>query len=148
VDEGNLAVRQLKLLAVIAAAVAATCGGYALWHRGHAPSCLWPLRVRGAATGEQVGLAECYLGALAVEDKTELKALAQYRPSATITSADLVHSGDVRSGVATATFTPSPVDPTFVMVDIDYADGKRDRAGMINMVSMGEPAGWRMVIGQ
>jgi hypothetical protein len=103
--------------------------------------------VQGAANGEQVGLVECYLLALATQDKTELKAVAVYNPPAVITSADLAHSRDARSGTATVIFTPSPVDPTSVLLDIEYANGVKERTGMINMVSMGESPGWRMVIG-
>jgi hypothetical protein len=68
-------------------------------------------------------------------------------PPVRITRADLRYSADARAGLATAVFTPSPVDTTGVSVTITYADGVRENAGMMNMVAMGGPSGWRMVIG-
>ena len=143
----STAARRLLYLAVVATVAGGAYGGYVLLHRGHTPSCRWPLRVQGAANGEQVGLVECYLRALAAQDKTELKAVAVYDPPAVITSADLAYSRDARSGTATVTFTPSPEDSAYLILDIAYANGVKERTGMTNMESMGDSPGWRMAIG-
>ena len=52
-----------------------------------------------------------------------------------------------QAGLATATFTPSPVDDTVYGVTITYADGVTENASMMNMIAMGGPSGWRMNIG-
>jgi hypothetical protein len=68
-------------------------------------------------------------------------------PPTHITEADLAYSPDARAGEATATFTPSPVDSTYVLLAIRYANGARESAGLINMVAMGDASVWRMSIG-
>jgi hypothetical protein len=68
-------------------------------------------------------------------------------PPVRITSANLRYSADARTGLATAVVTPSPEDTTYARVTITYADGVRQITGMMNMIAMGGPSGWRMVIG-
>ncbi len=57
-------------------------GGYLVWRETSGglptsvPSCSWPLRVRGPATGEQAGLIRCYLRALAGHDAAGFLAVA------------------------------------------------------------------------
>ena len=68
-------------------------------------------------------------------------------PPVRITKADLTHTADARAGLATATYTQNPNDPTSAFVEIAYADGARDDLGLINMNAMGGPSGWRMAIG-
>ena len=68
-------------------------------------------------------------------------------PPVHITSADLTYSADARAGLATAAFTPNPNDTTSAFVTITYADGVHENVGMINMIAMGGPSGWRMTIG-
>jgi hypothetical protein len=111
------------------------------------PSCSWPLRIRGEATGEQTGLVRCYLRALAGRDTAGLLAVAANIPPVRITGADLAHSADAQSGVATATFTPNPSDSTDVLLGIRYADGARAQLGLLNMIAMGGPSAWRLTIG-
>lgn len=111
------------------------------------PSCSWPLRVQGQATGEQAGLVRCYLQALAHGDSTGLDALAVRTKGIHITQADLTHSADARAGLATAVFTPSPVDTTYVLLTIRFADGKTERTGLMNMIAVGGFSAWRMSIG-
>jgi hypothetical protein len=124
--------------------------GHAAWaafaNRG-TPSCSWPLRARGTPTAAQEGLVRCYLRALAGRDKAGLLAVAANIPPVRITGADLAHSADARAGVATATFTPNPSDSTSVVLSIRYADGTSAQLGMLNMIAMGGPSGWRLVIG-
>lgn len=74
-------------------------------------------------------------------------AVAADIPPVRITSADLAYSADARAGLATATFTPSPVDTSFWLVTIRYADGTTEETSMMNMIAMGGPSGWRMTIG-
>lgn len=138
------------------AAVILTAGAGLAW-AGHAawaaiqtwgtPTCSWPLQVRGTASPAQAGLVRCYLRALAGRDTAGLMAVAADIPPVRITSADLRYSADARAGLATAAFTPNPEDPTSASVTITYADGVRENAGMLNMVAMGGPSGWRMIIG-
>lgn len=138
------------------AAVILTAGAGLAW-AGHAawaaiqtwgtPTCSWPLQVRGTASPAQAGLVRCYLRALASRDTAGLMAVAADIPPVRITSADLRYSADARAGLATAAFTPNPEDPTSASVTITYADGVRENAGMLNMVAMGGPSGWRMNIG-
>lgn len=138
------------------AAVILTAGAGLAW-AGHAawaaiqtwgtPTCSWPLQVRGTASPAQAGLVRCYLRALASRDTAGLTAVAADIPPVRITSADLRYSADARAGLATAAFTPNPEDPTSASVTITYADGVRENAGMMNMVAMGGPSGWRMNIG-
>jgi hypothetical protein len=111
------------------------------------PTCSWPLQVHGTAGPAHAGLVRCYLRALAGRDTAGLMAVAADIPPVRITSADLAYSADARAGLATATFTPNPVDPTSAFVTITYADGVREDASMMNMIAMGGPSGWRMDIG-
>ena len=111
------------------------------------PSCSWPLRILGKPTAAQAGLVRCYLRALAGRDTAGLEAVADNMPPVRITPADLAHSADARSGLATATFTPNPSDPENALLTITYADGARDRLGIQNLIAMGGPSVWRMTIG-
>lgn len=141
--------------AVIWAACVLVAGAGVVWagHRAWAafedshatPSCSWPLRIQGKPTPAQAGLVRCYVAALAHRDTAALLAVAV--PSVRITQADLRYSADARSGLATATFLPADVDPTWVPVIITYADGARDQLGLQNMIAMGGPSVWRMGIG-
>lgn len=111
------------------------------------PSCSWPLRVQGKVTGEQAGLARCYVQALADRDTVGLYALSVRAKGDHITQADLTHSADARTGLATAVFTPSPVDTTYVLLTIHFADGRTESTGLMNMIAMGGSSAWRMSIG-
>jgi len=111
------------------------------------PTCSWPLQVRGTATPAQAGLVRCYLRALASRDTAGLMAVAADIPLVRITSTDLTYAADARAGLATATFTPSPIDTSSAFVTITYADGVQENATMMNMIAMGGPSGWRMNIG-
>ena len=111
------------------------------------PTCSWPVQVRGTASPAQSGLVRCYLRALASRDTAGLMTVAADNPPVRITSADLRYSADARAGLATAVFTPNPEDTTSALVTITYADGVRQNAGMMNMIAMGGPSGWRMNIG-
>jgi hypothetical protein len=62
-------------------------------------------------------------------------------------AADLAHSPDARAGLATAVFTPSPVDDTYVLLTITYVNGVSEKTGILNMIAMGDPSSWRMQIG-
>jgi len=64
-------------------------------------------------------------GTLAGRDAAGLMAVAADIPPVRITSADLAYSADARAGLATAAFTPNPVDPTSAFVTITYADHPR-----------------------
>ncbi len=135
---------------VIGGGVGLAWAGQAAWDAVETwgtPTCSWPLQVRGTASPAQAGLVRCYVRALANSDTTGLMAVADYIPPVRITKADLSHSTDARAGLATATLTQNPNDTASAFVDIVYADGARDDLGMINMVSMGGPSGWRMVVG-
>jgi hypothetical protein len=116
--------------------------------RDATPSCSWPLQVRGTATSTQTGLVRCYLRALADHNVSELGAVARDIPPAHITGDLFRYSFDARAGLAAATFTPSPVDSTYVLVAIKYANGTIENTGMLNMIAMGGPSTWRMDIGQ
>ena len=120
---------------------------WAAYEHWGTPSCSWPLQVRGAATRAQAGHVRCYLRALAARDTAGLMAVADDIPAVRITTADLAHSADARAGLATATFTPSEVDSTYVLLAITYADGARESTGIIDMIAMGGPSGWRIQIG-
>jgi len=111
------------------------------------PSCSWPLRILGKPSAAQAGLVRCYLRALAGHDTGGLGAVADYTPPVRITRADLAHSADARSGLATATFLPADVDIAYMPLIIRYADGATDRLGIENMIAMGGPNTWRMTIG-
>ena len=147
---------RLPRSAVTWAVCAIVAGAGALW-AGHAawaafksrstPSCSWPLRIRGKPTAAQAGLVRCYLGALAKRDTGGLLAVAANNPPVRVTQADLTHSTDARSGLATATFLPATVDSAYVPLIITYADGARDRLGIQNMIAMGGPPAWRITIG-
>lgn len=112
------------------------------------PTCSSPLRVQGAPNAAQAGLARCYVHDLAQADTAGLQAIAEYIPAVRITGADLKYAADARAGLATATITPSPVDSEYALVSITFAECARDDdLGMLNMISMGGPNGWRMCIG-
>ena len=138
-------------MAVLVAGAGLAWAGRAAWdaiQAGGTPACSWPLQVRGTASQEQAGLVRCYLRALANRDTAGLQAVAADIPPVRITSTDLAYSADARAGLATATFTPNQVDPTSAFVTITYADGVQEKdAGMMNMIAMGGPSGWRMIIG-
>lgn len=136
---------------IVVAGVGMAWAGRAAWEalqtRG-TPTCSWPLQVRGNASPAQAGLVRCYLRALASRDTAELMAVAADIPPVRITSADLAYSADARGGLATATFTPNPEDSTSAFVTITYADGVQEKnVGLMNMIAMGGPSGWRMIIG-
>jgi len=141
----------VKALTVVIALAGIALGAdmaWSAWQNNDAtPSCSWPVQVRGTATNQQVGLVRCYLQALAARDTTKLMAVAANTPPVHITKADLGYSADARAGLATATFTPSPVDSSFVLLAIVYANGVREDTGIINMISMGQSSDWRMRIG-
>jgi hypothetical protein len=138
------------------AAVVIVAGGGLAW-AGHeawdaiqtwgTPTCSWPLVVHGPANLAQTGLVRCYLRALANHDTASLMAVAADIPPVRITKADFAYSADARAGLTTATFTPSPVDDTDYEVTITYANGVTEKAYMMNMIAMGGPSGWRMIIG-
>lgn len=140
----------LKATLVILAAVGVVWAGRTAWaiyeHWG-TPSCSWPMRIHGKPTPAQDGLVRCYLRALAHRDSAGLLAVAENIPPVHITKADLAHSADSQSGVATVTFTPNPADSTDVALGIRYADGVRDQLDMTNMIAMGGPSSWRLDIG-
>ncbi|HEY2261384.1 MAG TPA: hypothetical protein VGI96_02025 [Streptosporangiaceae bacterium] len=142
--------RPARAAVILAAGVGLVWAGQAAWEviqTWGTPTCSWPVQVRGTASPAQAGLVRCYLRALASRDTAGLMTVATDIPPVRITRADLRYSADARAGLATAVFTPSPVDTTGVSVTITYADGVRENAGMMNMVAMGGPSGWRMVIG-
>lgn len=135
---------------ILVAGAGLTWAGQAAWgafQTWGTPTCSWPLQVRGTASPAQSGLVRCYLRALASRDTGGLMAVAAEIPPVRITSADLKYSVDVRAGLATASFTPNPEDTTSAFVVITYADGTRENASIMNMVAMGGPSGWRMIIG-
>jgi hypothetical protein len=142
----------VKVACGILAAIATAAGVWTIvdWAESvyGTPSCSWPLRVRGTATSTQVGLARCYLRALANRDHAEMAAVASNIPSAHITSGLFLYTADAQAGVATATFTPNPSDSTYAYVTIRFADGTVEDAGMLNMIAMGGHSQWRMDIGQ
>jgi hypothetical protein len=142
----------VKAACVVFAGCAATAGLWVArdwWVSSHGtPSCSWPMRIQGTATGAQPGLVRCYLQAIAEHNTAELRAIAQNIPPAHITGSDFKYSQDARSGVTTVTFTPNPNDPTFVYLTIRFADGTVDNgADIINMTAMGGSSVWRMAIG-
>jgi hypothetical protein len=131
-------------LVVVAGAV---WGGYAWATRDTTPSCSWPMRIRGTATGDQAGLVRCYLRALAHRDIAGLYAIAQNIPKVRITGADLKYSAAAHNGLATVYFAPSSVSTSWLWLTITYADGAVEGTGMLNMAAMGGPSTWRMSIG-
>ncbi len=135
---------------IIVAGVYLAWAGHATWEvieTWGTPACSWPLQVRGTASPAQAGLIRCYLRALAGDDRAGLLAVAAEIPPVRLTKADLRYSADARTGLATATVTPSPVDDTFYGVTIIYADGATENTSMMNMIAMGAASGWRMNIG-
>jgi hypothetical protein len=123
----------------------AAWGAFQTWGT---PVCSWPLQVRGSASPAQAGLVRCYLRALAGRDTAGLMAVAADIPPVRITAADLAYSAHARAGLAPAVFTPNPEDTTSAFVTITYADGVQEKdAGLMNMIAMGGPSGWRMIIG-
>jgi hypothetical protein len=152
----RLAGHRLRRSAVAWAAVIFVAGagltwaGRAVWEAIQTwgtPTCSWPLQVHGTASPAQDGLVRCYLRALAGRDTAGLMAVAADIPPVRITSADLTYSADARAGLATATFTPNQSDTTSAFVIITYADGVQQNVGLMNMIAMGGPSGWRMTIG-
>lgn len=144
--------RPAKVAVVLCIIVSGAWVGHAVWDwfQGRlTPSCSWPLRIQGTANAEQAGLVRCYLRALATNDTSGLTAVAPNIPGVriTITKADFAYSADARAGLATAMFTPSPVDETNVLLTITYANGVSERTGIENMVAMGGGNFWRMPIG-
>jgi len=110
-------------------------------------SCSWRLHIRGRPTVAQARLVRCYLWALAHRDVAGLLAVAANIPPVRITHTDLAHAADARAGLATATITPNPSDPTSALLTIIYADSARAQLGILNMIAMGGPSVWRLVIG-
>jgi hypothetical protein len=109
------------------------------------PSCSWPMRVRGQASGEQAGLLRCYLRALAQHDSVGLIIVAgDYAAPVRITPRDFAHSADARAGTATATFTRNQFDDTYT-VQITFADQNRETV----LMALTDPAGhsWHLAIG-
>lgn len=141
------AVRTACIILIAAGAAWGMNAAWAAYQSRRTPSCSWPLRDRGQSTAAQAGLVRCYLKALAEGNIQGLRAVAQYDPPAHISTADLAYSADARAGLATATFTPSPVDSTYVLLAIRYANGARENTGLINMAAMGDSSVWRMSIG-
>src|SRR5215470_2398743 len=136
--------------AILMAGAGLAWAGHAAWEAIQTwgtPTCSWPLQVRGTASPAQAGLIRCYLRALAGRDTAGLMAVAADIPPVRITSADLRYSADARAGLATATFTPSPLVTDMPFVTITYADGVQENAHMLNMIMMGGPSGWRLDIG-
>jgi hypothetical protein len=85
---------------------------------------------------------------LAGNNTSDLKeVMATVNSSSRITAKEFEFSPDARSGTATADFTPSRADPTFVKVTITYGNGVTESTGMYNMVAFGGPSVWRMAIG-
>jgi hypothetical protein len=142
----------VKVACAVLAVGAATAGLWSIvdWAESvyGTPSCSWPLQVRGTATSAQVGLARCYVQALANHDRAEMAAVASTIPRARITKGLFLYTPDARAGVATATFTPNPSDSTYAYVTIRFANGTVEDAGMLNMIAMGGNSQWRMDIGQ
>lgn len=139
-----------KTACIVVAGAGLLWAGHSAWTKFESrtlPSCSWPLRVHGTATADQIGLVRCYLRALAERNNAGLMAVAANDPVVHITSADLIYSADARAGQATATFTPSPVDDTYVLLTIKYADDVSERTGIMDMIAMGGPSSWRMTIG-
>jgi hypothetical protein len=77
-----------------------------------------------------------------------MAAVARNIPRAHISSGLFRYSPDARAGVASVSLKPSPVDSTYVLVTIRYADGVTEGAGMLNMIAMGGPSTWRVDVGQ
>ena len=134
----------------IVAMAGAACSGYrarATYAGGGTSSCSWRLHIRGRPTATQARLVRCYLRALAHRDVAGLLAVAANIPPVRITHADLAHAADARAGLATATFTPNPSDSSFALLTVTYADGARAQLGIQNMIAMGGPSVWRLIIG-
>jgi hypothetical protein len=142
--------RAISLAVAAVVTAGAVWAGYAAWpafQGRNSPSCSWPLRIQGTATSEQSGVVRCYLQALAKRDTAGLRAVADDDPAVRLTAADLAYSADARAGRATATFTPSPVDDTYVLLTITFANGSSEKTGIQNMIAMGGPSAWRVQIG-
>jgi len=105
------------------------------------------LRIHGNETGGQDGLVRCYLQALANRDAVAMRAVATSLPATKITSIDFRHSGDARTGTATAIFGQNPSDSTDAWAVIHFADGAVEDLGLINEMSMGGNDVWRITIG-
>jgi hypothetical protein len=142
--------RAARVATALVVVVGLGYAGQAIWKAVQTwgtPTCSWPLTTRGTFSPAQAGLVRCYVRALADHDASGLMAVAADIPPVRITSADLTYSADAHAGQATATFTPSPVDSTFWLVTITYADGRTEYTSIMNMIAMGGPSGWRMNIG-
>jgi hypothetical protein len=134
----------------IVAMAGAACSGYrarAAYAGGGTSSCSWRLHIRGRPAATQTRLVRCYLRALAHRDVAGLLAVAANISPVRITHADLAHAADARAGLATATFTPNPSDSSFALLTVTYADGARAQLGIQNMIAMGGPSVWRLIIG-
>ena len=145
---GNKSSRRDVVSSLLAAGAA--WGADAAWSAvqgRNSPSCSWPLRIRGPASSQQSGVVRCYLQALAKRDTAGLMKVADDDPAVRLTAADLAHSAGARAGLATAAFTPSPVDDTYVLLTITFADGSREQTGIMNMTAMGGPSAWRVQLG-
>lgn len=132
--------------------VVLAAGGYLAWGAiagwpAAAPSCSWPLRVRGHATSAQAGLIRCYLRALAHHDAGGLRALAYTTAGPVrITPADFRHAADARTGTASARFTLLQMDE-ILAVRIVFADHATETVGMAQQATTGLPGPWRLEIG-
>jgi hypothetical protein len=138
----------IALVAAAAASVAWVAYRHATQSEAAAPSCTWPVRMRGTATAQQAGLVRCYLRALAGRNIAGLYAVAANLPPVRITAADLRYSADAQAGPATATIIPDQISTSVAAVMITYADGVTENVGMTNLVAVGGPYTWRMMIGQ
>jgi hypothetical protein len=131
--------------------VAAGVAGF-FWLRGSdgpmsAPSCSWPLRVRGHPEDGQAGLVRCYLRALADRSVGGLLAVADTaNVPVRITEASFAHAPDARSGLATATFIPNQIASGVSDVSIAFADGGRESLE-IDLANPNSGTSWRLLIG-
>jgi hypothetical protein len=128
---------RLVSAAVLVHVVILAAGGYLVWgatvdrQPTSAPSCSWPLQVRGHATREQAGLIRCYLRALAHHDARGLRALT--------------NSARPIAGTASATFTLMENDYIFA-VRIVFADHSTETVGIA--LAGDSPHSWRLGIGK
>lgn len=112
-----------------------------------APSCSWPLRVRGHPEDGQAGLVRCYLRSLAANSAQGLLAVADTANTPVrISKASFAHAPDARSGLAAATFTPSQIASDISHVTITFADGAKESLE-IDLANPNSGTSWRLVIG-
>jgi hypothetical protein len=143
-----------RVLAGCALAVLLAAAGItgALWLRnsdgpGSAPSCSWPLQVRGRPEDGQSGLVRCYLRALADHSTSGLLAVADSaNVPVRITKASFACAPGARSGLATATFTPNQIASDVSNVTIAFADGTRESLE-IDLANPDSSTSWRLLIG-